>query len=112
VLKDLAECVAVMTVGYLLLAVLSAAGVIALVWPNIAALVLVIWIAAWATLTGIIQVALAFRQGETAAERALWALTGLVSIALGIVLFIRPDIGALSLATVFGLSASSTAPPR
>jgi uncharacterized membrane protein HdeD (DUF308 family) len=91
-------------VGYLLLAVLSAAaGVIALVWPNITALVLVIWIAAWATVTGVIQVALAFRQGETAGERAMWAITGLVSVALGIVLFIRPDIGALSLATVFGL---------
>jgi uncharacterized membrane protein HdeD (DUF308 family) len=90
--------------GYLLLAVLSAAaGVIALVWPDITALVLVIWIAAWALVTGIIEVVLAFRQGETAGERALWAITGLVSVALGIVLFIRPDIGALSLATVFGL---------
>jgi uncharacterized membrane protein HdeD (DUF308 family) len=33
----------------------------------------------------------------------MWALSGLVSIALGVVLFIRPDIGAFSLATVFGL---------
>ena len=91
-------------VGYLLLAILSAAaGVITLVWPNITALVLVIWIAAWATVTGVIQVALAFRQGETAAERAMWAFTGLVSVALGIVLFIRPDIGARLLAIVFGL---------
>ena len=91
-------------VGYLLLAALSAAaGVIALVWPNITALVLVIWIGVWTTLTGVIEVALAFRQGETAGERALWAITGLVSVALGVVLFIRPDIGALSLATVFGL---------
>ena len=91
-------------VGYLLLAVLSAvAGVVALVWPNITALVLVLWIAAWAAVTGVIEVALAFRQGETTGERALWAITGLVSVALGVVLFIRPDIGALSLATVFGL---------
>jgi uncharacterized membrane protein HdeD (DUF308 family) len=92
--------------GYLLLAILSAAaGVIALVWPNITALVLTIWVAAWAIVTGIIEVALTFRQGATAGERAMWALSGLVSIALGIVLFIRPDIGALSLATVFGLFA-------
>lgn len=90
--------------GYLLLAVLSAAaGVIALVWPNITVLVLVLWIAAWAVVTGVVEAALAFRQGETAGERAMWALTGLVSVALGVVLFIRPDIGALSLATVFGL---------
>jgi uncharacterized membrane protein HdeD (DUF308 family) len=90
--------------GYLLLAVISAAaGVAALVWPDITAFVLVIWIAAWATVTGVIEVALAFRHGQTAGERAMWAITGLVSIALGVVLFIRPDIGALSLATVFGL---------
>ena len=90
--------------GYLLLAVLSAvAGVVALIWPNITALVLVVWIAAWAIVTGVVEVALAFRQGETAGERAMWGLTGLVSVALGVVLFIRPDIGALSLATVFGL---------
>jgi len=30
-------------------------------------------------------------------------LSGLISVVLGIVLFIRPDIGALSLAVVFGL---------
>jgi uncharacterized membrane protein HdeD (DUF308 family) len=90
--------------GYLLLAVLSViAGVIALVWPGITALVLTIWVAAWALVTGIIEVALAFRQGVSAGERAMWGLSGLVSIGLGIVLFIRPDIGALSLATVFGL---------
>jgi uncharacterized membrane protein HdeD (DUF308 family) len=91
-------------VGYLLLALLSlAAGVVALIWPGITALALVIWIAAWALVTGIVEAALAFRQGETAGERAMWAITGLISIALGLVLFIRPDIGALSLATVFGL---------
>jgi uncharacterized membrane protein HdeD (DUF308 family) len=90
--------------GYLLLALLSlAAGVVALVWPGITALVLVIWVAAWAGATGVVEIAMAFRHGATAGERALWALTGLVSIAFSIVLFIRPDIGAVSLATVFGL---------
>jgi len=92
--------------GYLLLALLSvAAGVIALVWPGITALVLTVWVAAWALITGVVEVALTFRQGATAGERAMWILGGLVSIALGIVLFIRPDVGALSLASVFGLFA-------
>jgi uncharacterized membrane protein HdeD (DUF308 family) len=91
-------------VGWLLLALLSvAAGIIALAWPGMTALVLTIWVAIWALVTGVLEVALAFRQGETAGERAMWMLTGLVSVALGIVLFIRPDIGALSLAMVFGL---------
>jgi len=91
-------------IGYLLLAALDVvAGVAALAWPGITAVVLTIWIAVWAFVTGIIEVAMAFRSGEYAGERALWALTGLVSIALGIVLAIRPDIGAVSLAAVFGL---------
>lgn len=90
--------------GHLLLALLSlAAGVVALAWPGITALVLVLWIAVWAVVTGGVEVALAFRQGESTGERAMWAISGLISIALGIVLFIRPDLGALSLATVFGL---------
>ena len=91
-------------VGWLLLALLSlAAGVVALVWPGPTALVLTIWIAIWAFVTGVVEVVMAFGQGETAGERAMWALGGLISVALGIVLFIRPDIGAVSLATVFGL---------
>jgi uncharacterized membrane protein HdeD (DUF308 family) len=92
--------------GYLLLAVLSVtAGVVALAWPGITALVLTVWVAAWALVTGVVEVALAFRRGETVGERAMYALGGLVSVALGVVLAIRPDIGALSLATVFGLFA-------
>lgn len=90
--------------GYLLLSLLSlAAGVAALVWPGITAFVLVIWIAAWALVTGVVEAGTAFRRGEGAGERAMWAITGLVSIAFGLVLFIRPNIGALTLATVFGL---------
>lgn len=90
--------------GYLLLALLSlAAGVIALLWPDLTALALTICVAAWALVTGILEVILAFWQDESVGERAMWALGGLVSIALGVVLALRPDIGALSLATVFGL---------
>jgi uncharacterized membrane protein HdeD (DUF308 family) len=90
--------------GHLVLSMLSlAAGVVALAWPGITALVLTIWVAAWALVAGVVEVALAFRRGEGAGERAMWALGGLVSIALGVVLAIRPDIGAVTLATVFGL---------
>lgn len=75
----------------------------ALVWPGITALALTVWVAVWALATGVIEVALTFRQGASAGERATWMLSGMVSIVFGGVLFVRPDIGALSLATVFGL---------
>jgi uncharacterized membrane protein HdeD (DUF308 family) len=91
--------------GYLFLALLSfAAGLVALLWPGLTALVLTLCITAWALVTGIMEVILAFWQGEAVGERAMWALGGLVSIALGVVLALRPDIGALSLATVFGVA--------
>ncbi|WP_405933142.1 HdeD family acid-resistance protein [Streptomyces sp. NBC_00827] len=90
--------------GWLLLALLSlAAGVIALAWPGITAFALTIWIAVWALATGAMEIGLAFQRGEKPGERALFLLTGLVSVALAFVLFVRPDIGAVSLATVFGL---------
>jgi uncharacterized membrane protein HdeD (DUF308 family) len=90
--------------GYLLLSVLSAtAGVVALASPGITALVLTLWVGAWAFVTGLIEVTLAFRRGQAAGERAVWALGGLISMALGVVLALRPDAGAISLATVFGL---------
>jgi uncharacterized membrane protein HdeD (DUF308 family) len=91
-------------VGYLLLAVLSlAAGIAAIVWPGITALMLTIWVAVWAVVTGVIEVAMTFRQEQPAGQRAMWVLTGIISIVFGGALFYRPDIGALSLATVFGL---------
>ncbi|HSV67573.1 MAG TPA: DUF308 domain-containing protein [Mycobacteriales bacterium] len=91
-------------VGYLLLALLSAAaGVVALAWPGITALVLTVWVAVWAFVTGAVEISMAFQGGDRAGAHGIWLLLGLVSVALGVVLMIRPDIGALALATVFGL---------
>ena len=59
-------------------------------------------VAFWALVTGIVELVMAFRSGETAGERALFGLTGLVSIALGVVLIVRPDVGAVTLAQVYG----------
>jgi uncharacterized membrane protein HdeD (DUF308 family) len=90
--------------GWLALALVSlAAGVAALAWPGITALVLAIWIGVWALVTGFGEVAMAFGSGETAGQRAMWSFSGLVSIALAFVLFLQPDIGASALAVVFGL---------
>ncbi|HET6484159.1 MAG TPA: DUF308 domain-containing protein [Actinoplanes sp.] len=97
-------------VGRLLLAVLDiAAGVVALAWPGITALALVYFVAIWAVVTGITEVGLAFRASDTAGRRALLALTGLVSVALGVALFARPGIGAVSLAQVYGFFSLVTA---
>ena len=90
--------------GHLLLALIAlAAGVIAIVWPGPTALVLVLVVGIWAFVGGIMEIAAAFGAGETAGTRALFVLSGLVSVALGVVLFARPGVGAVTLALLFGL---------
>jgi uncharacterized membrane protein HdeD (DUF308 family) len=90
--------------GHLLLRLVDlAAGVIALVWPGATALVLVLLVASWAVVTGLLEIAAAFRRGEPAGTRALFILGGLISIAFGVVLFARPGVGAVTIALLFGL---------
>jgi uncharacterized membrane protein HdeD (DUF308 family) len=90
-------------VGHLLLGLVDiAAGALALAWPGITALVLVLLVGSWAVVTGTIEIVAAFRHGEQAGTRAMFILGGLVSIAFGVVLFARPGVGAITLALLFG----------
>jgi uncharacterized membrane protein HdeD (DUF308 family) len=90
--------------GHLLLALIDvAAGVIALVWPGPTALVLVLVVGIWAFAGGVAEIFAAFQSGQTAGTRALFIVAGLVSILFGVVLFARPDVGAVTLALLFGL---------
>ena len=90
--------------GHLLLGLVDVgAGVIALAWPGPTALVLVLLVGAWAMVAGLVEIYAGFEAGEPAGTRALFFVSGLVSIAFGIVLFARPGIGAVSLALLFGL---------
>lgn len=90
-------------VGHLLLGLVDvAAGVVAVAWPGATALVLVMLVASWAVVTGIIELVTGFRTGESAGTRTVFILGGLVSIAFGVVLFARPDMGAITLALLFG----------
>ena len=90
--------------GHLLLGLIDlAAGVVALVWPGPTALVLVLVVGIWAFIGGCLEIFAAFGSGETAGTRALFILGGLVSIAFGVVIFARPNVGAVTLALLFGL---------
>jgi uncharacterized membrane protein HdeD (DUF308 family) len=90
-------------IGHLLLGLIDvAAGVVALGWPSPTALVLVVVVAIWAFIAGFLELFAAFQSGETAGTRTLFIVGGLVSIAFGVVLGARPDIGAVTLALLFG----------
>jgi uncharacterized membrane protein HdeD (DUF308 family) len=90
--------------GHLLVGLVDvAAGVIALAWPGATALVLVLLVGSWAIVTGVIEFAAVFRSGETAGNRAMLIVGGVASVVFGVVLFARPDMGAITLALLFGL---------
>jgi len=90
--------------GHLLLALVDiAAGVIALAWPAPTAFVLVIVVGAWALVGGFAEIFGGFQAGESAGTRSMFIISGLVSVAFGILLFSRPGVGAVTLALLFGL---------
>ena len=90
--------------GHLLLGLIDlAAGVVALVWPGPTAYVLVIIVAAWALVGGFAEIFAGFQSRETVGTRAMFIVAGLVSVAFGVVLFARPNVGAVTLALLFGL---------
>jgi uncharacterized membrane protein HdeD (DUF308 family) len=79
-----------------------AVGVAALVWPDITVLSMVLIVGIWAVVIGCLEIVGAFADGETAGMRAYLVIAGLVSVALGLVMFTTPDVGALTLALLFG----------
>lgn len=79
-----------------------AAGVVALLLPAYAAQVLVLVIAAWAVITGVIEVVMAVRLRRVIENEVWMALAGTASILFGIILVLFPSAGALSLVWLIG----------
>ncbi len=77
------------------------AGIVAVLYPGETALVLLYVIAAWALVTGIMELIAAF----TVRGSFAWglALGGIVSLLFGILLFIRPGTGILSILWIVGI---------
>lgn len=82
-----------------------AAGVFTFVWPALTLVVLIYIIAAWAVITGVFEVAAAFRLRRQITGEWLLGLIGLASITFGVLLFAAPVPGALVIAWWIGLYA-------
>jgi uncharacterized membrane protein HdeD (DUF308 family) len=79
-----------------------AAGVVAILLPEYAAQVLVLLIAAWAVVTGLIEIVMAVRLRRVIDNEVWMALAGAASILFGIILVLFPAAGALSLVWLIG----------
>jgi uncharacterized membrane protein HdeD (DUF308 family) len=78
------------------------AGVLTFVWPAITALVLVAFIAAWAVVTGVLEIAAAIRLRQAITGEWLLAFSGVLSVLFGILIFAFPGAGAVSIAWILG----------
>jgi uncharacterized membrane protein HdeD (DUF308 family) len=81
------------------------AGVVALVWPGITALAFLYLLAAWAILTGIMEIVAPLSFPMSGGRAALTALAGLASIVFGILIAARPSSGLLAVAWLIGVYA-------
>jgi uncharacterized membrane protein HdeD (DUF308 family) len=81
------------------------AGVLAFIWPGVTALALVIVIGAWAIVTGLFEIAAAIKLRKEITGEWMLALSGLLSLVFGVLVFAFPDAGAVGIAWVLGAYA-------
>ena len=81
------------------------AGVVTFFWPGITALALLYVIAAWALVTGGFEIAAAIRLRKAISGEWLLVLSGIASVALGVLLGLFPGPGALALVVWIGAYA-------
>lgn len=82
-----------------------AAGLIAIVQPGTTGLILILVMAAWAIITGILEIAAAIRLRREITNEWLLGFGGFVSIAFGILLFFQPATGGLVVTLMVGAYA-------
>jgi uncharacterized membrane protein HdeD (DUF308 family) len=80
-------------------------GLFAFIWPGATAVVLIIFIAFWAILTGILEIAAAVQLRRRLKGEWALGLTGVLSILIGIILISNPGAGVVAVAWLIGIYA-------
>ena len=73
------------------------AGITAFLWPQLTARLMLFLIAAWAVVTGVLEIAAMTMLRRVGLSGILLAVSGMVSTALGVALFFAPDVGLIVL---------------
>lgn len=85
--------------------VLLGSSIGAMLWPRVAAVMLVYYIAGWAIIAGIFKLVTAFRIRREVEGEWMLGLSGLISILVGLILIVRPGAGVLAVAWLIGILA-------
>ncbi len=81
------------------------AGLFTLMQPGLTGLVLLMFIAAWAIVTGAMEIVGAIRLRKEIDDEWFLITSGVLSVLFGFLLIVRPGMGALSLALAIGAFA-------
>lgn len=82
-----------------------AVAVLTFVWPGITALALLFLIAAWAIVGGVMRIALAIHLRKVIVGEWLLALSGVMSIIFGVLVYLVPVAGVVGVAFMIGFYA-------
>ena len=82
-----------------------AVGILTIMMPGMTAFILVLFIAAWAIVSGIMQIVGAIRLRKEIDNEWMLIAVGAISVAFGVLVALQPMLGALSLVFVIGAYA-------
>ena len=77
-----------------------AAGIVTFAWPGITGLILLLIIGSWSSALGIIEIITGIEWRREITDTWLLILTGIVSVAFGLIVLFAQSAGALALATL------------
>jgi uncharacterized membrane protein HdeD (DUF308 family) len=81
------------------------AGVLSFAWPGVTALALLYLIAAWAILTGVVEIIAAIDLRKQIPNEWALGLSGALSVIFGVLVAFQPDTGALAVVWIVGAYA-------
>lgn len=80
-------------------------GIITFVWPSITAYALLLLISLWAIVTGIIEIVTGWLMRRSAKDEWLIIVAGGMSVVIGLLLLVRPEETAATVARIIGAFA-------
>lgn len=83
------------------------AGVIALIWPFLTAVLLTVLVGCWALVTGVLEIVSAMRQHRERRRIAWLVVAGLLSAVAGVLILVWPVHGAVAVAMLLGVFATA-----